>query len=206
MCIHNIFSVIKAMGLLIISLNCLASESITLAESEQLAIELDFRTKQFDVSARGLTERAVADGQLPDPKIKFGIMNIPINSFDLRQENMTQLQFGVQQKFPRGRTLQYKSQQTLDIAEIDSAKADNQTKIVLRSVRISYLELYFQNHTKAILDQNRDLFTQLLDITQRQYAVGRDNQHDVFRAQLELSLMDDRITEVIGARDVLLLN
>ncbi len=202
MYIHNIFRVIKAIGLLIISLNCLANESITLSESEQLAIELDFRTKQFDVSARGLTERAVADGQLPDPKIKFGIMNIPINSFDRRQENMTQLQFGVQQKFPRGRTLQYKSQQTLDIAEIDAAKADNQTKIVLRSVRISYLELYFQNHTKTILDQNRDLFTQLLDITQRQYAVGRDNQHDVLRAQLELSLMDDRITEVIGARDV----
>ena len=202
MYIHNIFRVFKTIGLLIISLNCLANESITLGESEQLAIELDFRTKQFDVSARGLTERAVADGQLPDPKIKFGIMNIPINSFDRRQENMTQLQFGVQQEFPRGRTLQYKSQQTLDIAEIDAAKADNQTKVVLRSVRISFLELYLQNHVKAILDQNRELFTQLLDITQRQYAVGRDNQHDVLRAQLELSLIDDRITEVIGARDV----
>ena len=202
MYIHNISRVIKAIGLLIISFNCLANETLTLGEAENIAVEIDNITKQFEVSAKGLTEQSVADGQLSDPKLKLGMMNLPVNSFDRNQENMTQLQFGLQQKFPRGRTLQYKSQQTLDFADMDAAKADNQTKVVLRSVRISFLELYLQNHTKTILDQNRDLFTQLLDTTQRQYAVGRDNQHDVLRAQLELSLIDDRIAEVNGAREV----
>jgi len=202
MYIHNIFRVVKATGLLIISLNCWSNETLTLGEAENIAVEIDNITKQFEVSAKGLTERSVADGQLSDPKLKLGMMNLPVNSFDRNQENMTQLQFGLQQKFPRGRTLQYKSQQTLDLAGIDVAKADNQTRKVLRAVRVSYLELYLQNHTKEILDQNRELFTQLLDVTQRQYAVGRDNQHDVLRAQLELSLIDDRITEVTGAGDV----
>ncbi len=44
----------------------------------------------------------------------------------------------------------------------------------------------------------------MLSITQRQYAAGRDNQHDVLRAQLELSLVDDRILEVVMAKEMAL--
>jgi outer membrane protein TolC len=188
--------------LLFVTSTGLFANELTLVEAERFALDSDFITKEFIARSESLSERAIADGQLPDPKLKLGIMNLPIDSFDRSQEPMTQLQFGVQQKFPRGRTLQYKSQQTLDIASVDWAKAKNQAKMVLRSVRISYLDLYLQFHTKTILDQNRKLFTQLLDITQRQYAVGRDNQHDVLRVQLELSLIDDRITEVEGSREV----
>ena len=192
---------ICVLTLLVTSTGLFANE-LTLVDAEKIALDSDFITKEFIARSESLSERAIADGQLPDPKLKLGIMNLPINSFDRSQEPMTQLQFGVQQKFPRGQTLKYKSQQTLDIASVNSAKANNQEKMVLRSVRISYLDLYLQLHTKTILDQNRELFTQLLDITQRQYAVGRDNQHDVLRVQLELSLIDDRITEVEGAREV----
>ncbi len=202
MYLHNISRIIKTFCFFAISLNCQAGIFLTLGEAENIAVEIDSITKQFQTSSKGLAEQSVADGQLSDPKLKLGMMNLPVNSLDRNQENMTQLQFGIQQNFPRGRTLQYKSQQTLNLAGIDVAKADNQSRKVLRSVRLSYLELYLQNHTIVILDQNRELFDQLLDITQRQYAVGRDNQHDVLRAQLELSLIDDRITEVIGARDV----
>ncbi len=201
MCVIRLKKYVVIFFLFIVPVKLIANE-LTLAEAEQLALDSDFITKEFIARSESLSERAIADGQLSDPKLKLGMMNLPINSLDRSQENMTQLQFGVQQKFPRGRTLQFKSQQTLDIANVDLAKAGNQEKMVLRSVRISYLDLYLQLHTKTILDQNRELFTQLLDITQRQYAVGRDNQHDVLRVQLELSLIDDRITEVEGSKEV----
>ena len=190
--------------LLFVTSTGLFANELTLVEAEKIALDSDFITKKFIARSESLSERAIADGQLSDPKLKLGIMNLPISSFDRSQENMTQLQFGVQQKFPRGRTLLYKSQQTLDIADVEAAKAKNQEKMVLRAVRISYLDLYLQLHIKTILDKNRELFTQLLDITQRQYAVGRDNQHDVLRVQLELSLIDDRITEVEGTREVVI--
>jgi Outer membrane protein len=38
----------------------------------------------------------------------------------------------------------------------------------------------------------------MVEITERQYAEGRDNQHDVIRAQLELSLIENRIEETRG--------
>ena len=180
----------------------LIANELMLAEAEQLALDSDFIIKQYTARSESLKERAIADGQLPDPKLNLGIMNMPIDSFDRSQENMTQLQFGVQQSFPRGRTLDYKRLQTEDIADIDQARALEQEKKVLRSLRNSYLSLYLNVKTEALLQENRDLFTQLLDITQRQYAVGRDNQHDVLRAQLELALIDDRIAEITGEKEI----
>ena len=72
------------------------------------------------------------------------------------------------------------------------------------SVRSSYLDVYLSQETEKLLLKNRDLFSQLLEVTERQYAVGRDNQHDVLRAQLELSLVDDRLVEVQGGHAVAL--
>ena len=202
----SVYHFTKYVGLFLLAITATAlfADELTLAEAERFALDSDFITKQYTARAESLSEQAIAEGQLPDPRIKLGMMNFPVNSFDRSQENMTQIQFGIQQSFPRGRTLHYRSLQTLDIANVDEAKALEQGKKVIRSLRNSYLDLYLNIKTEAILQQNRDLFTQLLDTTQRQYAVGRDNQHDVLRAQLELALIDDRIAEITGAKEIAL--
>ena len=69
-----------------------------------------------------------------------------------------------------------------------------------RAVRNAYLDLYFQIQSIHILTEHEQLFVQLLDITQKHYAVGRDNQHDVLRAQLELSLLQDKLVELGGMK------
>ncbi|MGB1801244.1 MAG: TolC family protein [Gammaproteobacteria bacterium] len=198
---YGIFKKLSVIVLIAIPVSTIAKE-LSLVEAEQLALNSDFIIKQYSARSESLNERAIADGQLPDPKLKLGVMNLPIDSFDRDQENMTQLQFGVQQSFPRGRTLHYKRLQTEDIADVNHAKALNQENLVLRELRKSYLDLYLNIKTDSILQQNRNLFKQLLDITQRQYAVGRDNQHDVLRAQLELALIDDRIANIVGEKEV----
>ena len=198
------YKLLKYVGvflLISLSIESIANE-LTLAEAEQLALGSDFIVKQYNARSDSLNERAVADGQLPDPKLKLGIMNMPVDSFNRGQEPMTQLQFGVQQRFPRGQTLHFKQLKTRDIANVDRAKAFEQEREVLRSLRNSYFDLYLNVKTESILQLNRNLFTQLLDVTQRQYAVGRDNQHDVLRAQLELVLIDDRLTEINGAKNI----
>ncbi|GJM04423.1 MAG: copper transporter [marine bacterium B5-7] len=201
MCTKKIFNNLSFIVLIGFSIGTIANE-LTLAEAERLALDADFIIKQYNTRADSLNEIAIAEEQLPDPKAKLGVMNIPINSFDRSQEAMTQLQFGVQQTFPRGDTLHYKRLRIENMADVDTAKAFEQEKKVLRSLRNSYLDLYLNEKTELILQENRSLFTQLLDITQRQYAVGRDNQHDVLRAQLELALIDDRIAEIVGAKEI----
>ncbi len=178
-----------------------AEPQITLEEAEQIALENDALVQSITASADALRHQSIADGQLSDPKLKVGAMNLPVDSFGRGREPMTQLQIGVRQQFPRGRTLQYASRKTDAMADIEFTRARNQQLGVVRSVRKAYLDLYFQIRSDQILSEHERLFTQMLDITQRQYAVGRDNQHDILRAQLELSLLQDRLMEIHGIKD-----
>lgn len=178
------------------------NDPLTLSDVEQLALDTDPVTKGLRAGAEGYEDLAVAQGQLPDPKIKLGMMNVPVNSFAVDAEPMTQLQAGVQQMFPPGETLRYRREYIEAMADTEKAKAMERRLKLLREVRQSYLDLYYRTNADQILQQNRTLFSELLTITQRQYASGRDNQHDVLRAQLELSLMDDRILEMEQQKDV----
>lgn len=169
---------------------------LELPAAERMALDIDPVTKSFMARAEGLNEQAIADGQLADPKLKLGATNFPTDTFERSQEAMTQVQIGLQQAIPPGKTLRYRRERTEAIADIEEARALERSLDVLRKVRLRYLQLYYQSVSASILEQNKKVFSQLLDITQRQYAAGRDIQHDVLRAQLELSLIDDRILEV----------
>lgn len=178
------------------------NDPLSLSEAEQLALDRDPVTKGLHAGMESYQDLAVAQGQLPDPKIKLGMMNVPVDSFAIDAEPMTQLQVGVQQMFPPGQTLRYRREYTEAMADVEQARALERKLKLLREVRLSYLDLYYRSNADQILQQNRSLFSDLLNITQRQYAAGRDNQHDVLRAQLELSLMDDRIMETEQQQDV----
>ena len=169
---------------------------LTLQDAEQLALGYDPAVMAFDSRAQAYDDQAVADGQLPDPRLKLGTMNVPVDTFDFDQESMTQLQVGIQQAFPPGDTLRYRQEYTQALSDGQSARQQERRLAVLQEVRRLYLELYFQVQSGQVLQLNRELFNELRDTTQRQYAAGRNNQHDVLRAQLELSLVDDRILEV----------
>ena len=174
---------------------------LALAQAERLAGDRDALGQSISARAQALRHQSVADGQLSDPRFKLGAVNFPVDSFARGQEPMTQLQFGVQQTFPRGHTLRYSRSRTSAMAGVETAHAAERRLSVLRSVRKAYLELYFQLQNEKILAEHERLFSRLLDVTQRQYAVGRDNQHDVLLAQLELSLLQDRRAEIAGLKE-----
>ena len=60
----------------------------------------------------------------------------------------------------------------------------------------AWLELYFLDHAEALIHESRPLFSDLAEITLSLYSVGRKNQQDVLRAELELSRLDDRLIDI----------
>ena len=197
---HYVTWVIAAL-LAIPPLSVSAAPELTLDETERLALQADLTAPRFEALANARREQAVAAGQLPDPKLKLGAMNLPIDSFDRKQENMTQMQVGIQQSFPPGRTLGLRSEQAKVLANADRARAESMTRQVLRDVRERYLDIYYQVEAGRIIDSSRKLFDQLLEVTRFYYAQGRKNQQDVLRASVELSLLDDRRTRVRTEED-----
>ncbi|MCO6414499.1 MAG: TolC family protein [Thiogranum sp.] len=179
----------------------IGSESLSLDEAERLAIVNDVTAPRLTALAAARNEQAVAEGQLPDPRLKLGAANFPIDSFDRTQEPMTQVQVGVQQAFPPGKTLGLRTEREQALAEAEQARAEAATRDVLRDVRGRYLETYYQVEAGRIIDSSRELFEKLLEVSRFYYAAGRKNQQDVLRASVELSLLDDRRTRVKTEED-----
>ncbi|MDH3948320.1 MAG: TolC family protein [Gammaproteobacteria bacterium] len=171
--------------------------SLSLQEAESLAIGQDPRLSEIRLKSQALQESAIAAGTLPDPKLKFGMMNFPTDTFDREQEAMTQIQLGVVQMFPGGDTLQLKSDRMIVNAKGESARAAARQRNVIQQVRMNWLDVYYWQHAVNVVAKNRKLFKQTVKVTESLYAVGRRKQQDVLRAELELGLLDDRETQVI---------
>jgi len=169
-----------------------AGSELSLAAAEQLALESDPQISAAHARARAAEESAVAVSQLQDPRLSMGLFNLPLDDLDIDRESTTQLRFGLHQQLARGDTLSLKQQQRTWQSDAYNARADHRARGTLKDLRLAWLDIFYQAKAGRIIEENRELFQQLLDVTEDQYAAGRANQQDVFRAQLELGLLDER--------------
>lgn len=169
---------------------------LDLATAERLALEQDRSAPALRAAADAMAERAVAQGQLPDPRLRLGAANFPTDTFDRDQEPMTQLQVGVQQAFPPGDTLPLRRARMEAMAQAGGADAEARMRMVRRQVREQYLELWYQRRAGDILTRSRGLFEELREVTESQYSAGRKHQQDVLQAGVELALLEDRATRI----------
>jgi outer membrane protein TolC len=175
--------------------------ALSLQQAEQLALEGDPLIMSYKASSRSYDAEATANGTLPDPKLRLGMFNVPLDTFSTSEDPSTQLRIGIQQEFPRGDTTDLKQQQSKWLAQAAMAQAEDQRLQLLMNVRDTYLNLYHEIQAGSIVNETRALFLKLVKITEDQYAAGRANQQDVIHADLELSRLDDRATKIQGNED-----
>ena len=180
---------------------------LTLMEAEDRALEQEPGQAAFRARADALEEQSVAADQLPDPTLRVGLANFPIESGGFTTEGMTQGQLALRQAFPAGNTREASTSQFQSLAAEMSESAEARGRDVLTSVRNAWLEAYYWERADSIVSESRPFFTDLVTVTRSLYAVGSKDQQDVLRAELELSRLDDRLITIdrqrAGARAAL---
>lgn len=166
---------------------------LTIAEAADLALADEPGYAALRARAEAARERAVAEGQLPDPTMRVGLANFPIGGGGFSTEGMTQAQLGVRQAFPRARAAAAErfSAEATAFGHNANARSDD----VLTAVRKAWLAAYYAQRSLALVDESRAYFEDLATTTTSLYSVGRKTQHDVLRAELELSRLEDRRIE-----------
>ena len=172
-----------------------ARAPLTIAEAEDIALASEPRQLALLAQGEALEEEAVAAGQLPDPTLRLGLANFPISDGSFSTEGMTQLQLGVRQQFPPGRTRKLRTVRLQWMATQMDASAAARARDVLTRTRAAWLEAYYWQRAERIITESRPFFSDLASVTRSMYAVGRKTQQDVLRAELELSRLDDRLIE-----------
>jgi outer membrane protein TolC len=180
---------------IVFSFNSSAS-ALSLAAVEELALSSDPGVQSVRASQQALDELSVAADQLPDPLLKMGLVSLPMDTFNLGQEAMTQVQVGLVQKFPRGSSRALRSEQIgLKSQGLDEMARDKELQVLL-AVREQFLEVAKQKRLARINANAINAFADLAEITQQYYATGRVQQQDVLQAAVELAKVEDRATRI----------
>ena len=169
---------------------------LTMAEAEDLALAAEPGRLALEAQAAALDERAVVAGELPDPMLRVGLNNYPLESGGFSTEGMTQVMVGYRQTFPAGKTRSLSFEKFGLLSDKMSENASARARNVRTATQKAWLELYFLDRADELIREARPFFADLAEITQSLYAVGRKNQQDVLRAGLELSRLEDRLIDI----------
>ena len=178
---------------------CLASlakaepaETLSLASALKIAVQENPNLAQMQARYIAMSAIPAQMGSLPDPVISFNALNIPTDSFDLAQENMTQMQGGISQAIPFFGKLTLSAEAADYQAEAAKYDVDEVRLNLLSHVKQNWWMLFYLQRALNIINSNQNLLRQFVAIARTKYEVGEGLQQDVLLAQLELSKLLDK--------------
>ena len=168
------------------------AEALTLAESERIAIERDAMLREMRAQGAAMRERAVMDGQLMDPQLRLGAVNVPVDSFSLDAEDMTMLEVGVVQEFRPGDSRRLSRRQMEQLASAMDATALDRERTVRREVRRLWTQLGYIGGARALLDDQVSWVEQLRRSARARYAAGEGRQIELLQAGLDAAMLREQ--------------
>jgi outer membrane protein TolC len=179
-----------------VAVTALPAHALDLAEAERMAVERDAMLRQLAAEAQGMRERAVAEGQLMDPKLRFGAVNVPVDSFSLDAEDMTMLEVGVSQEFPAGRTRELTRKRMEQSAVAAEAVAADRRLVVQREVRRAWTELAYVARARKLVEGQAEWVEQMRASARARYASGEGRQLDVLQAGLDVAMLREQLLDL----------
>lgn len=175
---------------------------LTLSDAVAQALTANPALAGLEAQARAMSAMPSQVGSLPDPMLGLNAMNLPVDTFDLNQEPMTQMQVAVTQAIPFPGKLGLHRSAAEREAAAATASVDERRLGIRAEVRTLWWQLFALDRSLEIVRDNQGLMRDFVEIAQTKYKVGSGLQQDVLLAQLELSRLLDRELRLNSRRDV----
>jgi outer membrane protein TolC len=180
------------------SVNAHAQQTLTLEQALRTAQDRSRQLSAQDSAALASREMAVAAGQLPDPTLKAGVNNLPINGpdrFSLTRDFMTMRSIGVAQEITRSDKLKARSARFEREAEAAEATRAVALADLRRDTAKAWLDRHYQERMLDVLRAQRAEASLQIEAADSAYRSGRGSQADAFAARSAVALIDDRIRQ-----------
>lgn len=171
---------------------------LTLGDTQRRAIERSRQLVAQDAGVMASREMAIAAGQLPDPVLKIGIDNLPINGedrFSLSRDFMTMRRLGVMQEFTRADKRQLKAERLEREAQRTLAEKTATTAMIERDAALAWLDRYYADAMAAIVNKQIEQARSEVQAAEGSYSGGHINRADGLMAKNTLVGLQDRASE-----------
>jgi outer membrane protein TolC len=176
-----------------------AQTTLTLLEAQRLAAERSRQLVAQDSAAAASREMAAAAGQLPDPTLKFGIENLPVNgpdAYSVTNDFMTMRQIGLSQEFTRGEKRQLRAERFQREAERSMAEKSAILALIQRDTALAWLDRYYAEAMAAVVAEQSKEARLEIEASETAYRAGRGSQADLLTARSAAFILEDRASEI----------
>jgi outer membrane protein TolC len=206
--IKQTFAVIGV--LIVLPLMTHAQSLLSIEKAQSFAIKHSTQLVAHDAASKAAYDMGLAAGQLPDPILKLGVNNLPIDSadrFSLTRDFMTMRSIGVIQEFTSEDKRKARSNRFEREVELVNANRNLTANNVQRSTALAWLDHYYQERILEVLVRQRDEAKLQIETSDAAYRGGRGSLNDAFAARSAVVQIEDRIAMAklqVGTSKILL--
>jgi len=173
--------------------------ALTLVEAQQRAVERSRLLAAKEYAAQSSREMSVSARQLPDPVLKLGIDNLPINGqerFSLTRDFMTMQRIGVMQELTRTDKRRLRAERFEREAEKSVAEKAATTAEVERETALAWLDRYYTEAMSAVIAEQIEQAKLEIQASESAYRTGRGTQADIFSSRSALAALEDKASDI----------
>lgn len=181
------------------------AEPWTLAQTLTVAQRYSAELSASRNEAQALDAMAESATQLPDPKLKFGIENVPVqgsNDQRFTREGMTMQRIGIMQEYVSEDKRDRKAETILAQSASSAAKAEVIRTTLQRATAQAWLDLALSQKVLATAQKLVDETERQVDVQKATVASGSSPASSVVDIRMTLLGMQDKVT--LAQRDVVL--
>jgi len=177
---------------------CALAQTLSLEDALRASEEESPRlaARRHAVSAAG--EMVGRAGELPDPKLRFGLENLPVNRanrFRFDQDFMTMRSIGVMQAFPNAAKREARNLRAERARDLEASGLAADRVAVRRETALTWLEVHYAERTLEVLEHLAGSFKLQIEAVASGVAAGRQNAAESFALRQAEERAFDRVLE-----------
>lgn len=172
-----------------------ADGPLTLAEAVRIAAGQSRQLAAQDAAVAAAKEMSISAGQLPDPVLRLGVENLPVDGsdrFSATRDFMTMRRIGVTQEFTREEKRRLRGERGQQEAERESENRRAALTNIQRDAAVAWLDRYYAEQMRAIVGSLQVESQASIDAAEAAYRGGRGSQADVLVARAAIVMLGDR--------------
>lgn len=188
--------------LLFVTFVAQAEQALSLADAIELATQNQPLLQSFNDAVISSREAAVAESQLPDPKIKFGIINLPITTSEtlsLTRDNQTMANIGFSQEMVPLKKREATANRITAEANQFQTEQMAMARSIERDAALAWLDTYEAQRKCELYQRIIDDMTAERKVMAAGVSSGAAKSSDVLGMDAEISLINEK--RIFALRD-----
>lgn len=187
------FFIFVLVTLIILPLQAQSSEELV-----KIALNVSPTLKALEWKQKAAGTKIAQNGNLPDPSLNLGLVNVPINTFSLTQEAMTGKIIGVTQAFPFPGKLKAQRESNGVDEQIVQQEIDDTANQIRNQVIDNYYDLVYLRHAISLTKNSRRLLEDIAEVVKTNYTVSDATQQHHIQIRLGISAAAEKLEDLRG--------